>query len=221
MDEHRLPHNPIPRTTMERLPGYLNFLRMQTSPDCARISSAAIAQEMNLSAITVRKDLAYVASGRPRVGYLRGELIERIARALGGGQHNSAVVVGVGNLGHALMCYEGFANYGMRVLAGFDVDPRVVGAEIGGKTVYPIGELKPFVQRAGARIGILAVPAESAQAVCDRMVDAGIRGVLNFAPAHLRAPAGVLVRHEDFAVSLALLAAGMETGPEPAPEKRE
>ena len=206
---------------MERLPGYLNFLRMQTGPDCERISSAAIAQEMNLSAITVRKDLACVASGRPRVGYLRGELIERIAQVLGGGECNSAVVVGVGNLGHALMCYKGFSNYGMRVLAGFDVDPRIAGAEVDGKAVYPMEELAPFVQRTGARIGILAVPASGAQAVCDQMVDAGIRGILNFAPAHLRAPADVLVRHEDFAVSLALLAAGMESRADSLPEKGE
>ena len=221
MEDNRRPRCPIPRTTMERLPGYLNFLRMQTGPDCERISSAAIAQEMNLSAITVRKDLACVASGRPRVGYLRGELIERIAQVLGGGECNSAGVVGVGNLGHALMCYKGFSNYGMRVLAGFDVDPRIAGAEVDGKAVYPMEELAPFVQRTGARIGILAVPASGAQAVCDQMVDAGIRGILNFAPAHLRAPADMLVRHEDFAVSLALLAAGMESRADSLPEKGE
>ena len=221
MEDNRRPRCPIPRTTMERLPGYLNFLRMQTGPDCERISSAAIAQEMNLSAITVRKDLACVASGRPRVGYLRGELIERIAQVLGGGECNSAVVVGVGNLGHALMCYKGFSNYGMRVLAGFDVDPRIAGAEVDGKAVYPMEELAPFVQRTGARIGILAVPASGAQAACDQMVDAGIRGILNFAPAHVRAPADVLVRHEDFAVSLALLAAGMESRADSLPEKGE
>ena len=219
MEDNRRPRCPIPRTTMERLPGYLNFLRMQTGPDCERISSAAIAQEMNLSAITVRKDLACVASGRPRVGYLRGELIERIAQVLGSGECNSAVVVG--NLGHALMCYKGFSNYGMRVLAGFDIDRRIAGAEVDGKAVYPMEELAPFVQRTGARIGILAVPASGAQAACDQMVDAGIRGILNFAPAHLRAPADVLVRHEDFAVSLALLAAGMESRADSLPEKGE
>ncbi len=140
---------------------------------------------------------------------------------LGSGECNSAVVVGVGNLGHALMCYKGFSNYGMRVLAGFDIDRRIAGAEVDGKAVYPMEELAPFVQRTGARIGILAVPASGAQAVCDQMVDAGIRGILNFAPAHLRAPADVLVRHEDFAVSLALLAAGMEGRADSLPEKGE
>lgn len=207
MDANRKPE--IPRTTMERLPGYLNFLKSWECPD-GRVSSAVIAREMGLSAITVRKDLAYIASGRPRVGHLREELIERIARALGSGACRAAVVVGVGNLGHALMCYKGFAPYGMRVAAGFDVDARIVGGEVDGKPVYPMEALPAFVRRTGTRIGILAVPASGAQEACERMAEAGIRGILNFAPAHLRAPQGVRVRHEDFAVSLALLAAGVE-----------
>ena len=213
MDENQRTHGPIPRTTMERLPGYLNFLRMKTGPEYERISSTVIAQEMNLSAITVRKDLACIASGRPRVGHRREELIERITEVLGSGECSTAVLVGVGNLGHALMCYKGFEHYGMQILAGFDVDSRVVGSEINGKTVYHINNLYSFIQKNGTSIGIIAVPAPCAQEVCDRMVAAGIRGILNFAPAHLRAPANVVVRHEDFAVSLALLAVSMEKLP--------
>lgn len=195
---------------MERLPGYLNFLRMKTDPEYERISSTVIAQEMNLSAITVRKDLAYIASGRPRIGHRREELIARIAEALSGGDYSDAVLVGVGNLGHALMCYKGFEHYGMSILAGFDVDSQLIGREINGKTVYHINNLYSFVQKTGASIGIIAVPAPCAQEVCDRMVAAGIRGILSFAPAHLSAPNDVVVRHEDFAVSLALLAVSME-----------
>lgn len=195
------PRPAIPRTTMERLPGYLNFLRMKTGPEYERISSTVIAQEMNLSAITVRKDLACIANGRPRIGHKREELITRIAEVLGSSECNSAVLVGVGNLGHALLCYKGFANYGMRILAGFDVSGHLIGSEINGKTIYHINNLYSFVKRTGASIGIIAVPAPSAQEVCDRMVAAGIRGILNFAPAHLRAPNNVVVRHEDFAVS--------------------
>ena len=217
MEENQRPHGQIPRTTMERLPGYLNFLRMKTGPEYERISSTVIAQEMNLSAITVRKDLAYIASGRPRIGHKREELITRIAEVLGASECNSAVLVGVGNLGHALLCYKGFANYGMRILAGFDVSGHLIGSEINGKTIYHINNLYSFVKRTGASIGIIAVPAPSAQEVCDRMVAAGIRGILNFAPAHLRAPNHVVVRHEDFAVSLALLAVATERGEHAAP----
>ena len=98
----------------------------------------------------------------------------------------------------------------MRILAGFDVSGHLIGSEINGKTIYHINNLYSFVKRTGASIGIIAVPAPSAQEVCDRMVAAGIRGILNFAPAHLRAPNNVVVRHEDFAVSLALLAVATE-----------
>ncbi len=200
----------IPRTTMERMPGYLNYLRMKTGPEYERISSTVIAQEMNLSAITVRKDLAYIANGRPRIGHKREELITRIASLLGSSECNSAVLVGVGNLGHALLCYKGFEHYGMRILAGFDINSHFIGSEINGKTVYHINNLYSFIQRTGASIGIIAVPAPSAQEVCDRMVAAGIRGILNFAPAHLRAPHNIVIRYEDFAVSLALLAVATE-----------
>lgn len=210
MDENQRARGSIPRTTMERLPGYLNFLRMKTGPEYERISSTVIAQEMNLSAITVRKDLACIASGRPRVGHRREELIERITEVLGSGECNTAVLVGVGNLGHALLCYKGFEHYGMRILAGFDVDSKVVGSEVNGKTVYHINNLYSYIQKTGASIGIIAVPAPCAQEVCDRMVAAGISGILSFSPAHLRAPANVVIRHEDFAVSLALLAVSME-----------
>ena len=195
---------------MERLPGYLNFLRMKTGPEYTSISSAVIAQEMNLAAITVRKDLAFLAEGRPRVGHSREELIDRITEVLGSSEWNAAVLVGVGNLGRALMCYEGFEPYGMSVIAGFDVDERLVGTTINEKPVHHIDELGSFIRANGASIGIIAVPGQYAQDVCDRMVAAGIRGILNFAPTHLSAPPNVAIRHEDFAVSLALLAMSME-----------
>lgn len=195
---------------MERLPGYLNFLRMKTGPEYASISSAVIAQEMNLAAITVRKDLAFLAEGRPRVGHSREELIERITEVLGSSEWNAAVLVGVGNLGRALMCYEGFEPYGMSVIAGFDVDEKLVGTTINEKPIYHIDNLGNFIRTNGASIGIIAVPAQHAQDVCDRMVAAGIRGILSFAPAHLSAPPNVAVRHEDFAVSLVMLAMSME-----------
>ena len=195
---------------MERLPGYLNFLRMKTGPEYATISSAVIAQEMNLAAITVRKDLAFLAEGRPRVGHSREELIDRITEVLGSSEWTAAVLVGVGNLGRALMCYEGFEPYGMSVTAGFDVDRTRVGRAINDKPVYHMDDLSDFIRKNSVSIGIIAVPARYAQDVCDRMVEAGIRGVLNFAPVHLCAPPNVAVRNEDFAVSLALLASSME-----------
>lgn len=165
---------------------------------------------MNLAAITVRKDLAFLAEGRPRVGHSREELIERITEVLGSSEWNAAVLAGVGNLGRALMNYEGFEPYGMSLIAGFDVNCSLVGTFINEKPVYHIDEMQDFIRRNGASMGIIAVPAQFAQDVCDRMVAAGVRGILNFAPAHLSVPPDVVVRHEDFAVSLAMLAASME-----------
>lgn len=199
----------IPWATLERMPGYLNFLRMKTGPEYERISSTTIAEGMNLSAITVRKDLAYIACGRPRVGHRREELIARISAVLSGNACREAVLVGVGNLGRALLSYDGFARYGLKILAGFDVDRDLVGCEIRDKPVMHINHLRSFVQRTGARIGIIAVPAGSAQEVCDLLVAAGIRGIMCFASAHLFVPQDVIVRHEDFAVSLALLSISM------------
>lgn len=183
---------------------------MKSGSEYTTISSAVIAEEMNLAAITVRKDLAYLASGRPRVGHSREELIDRITEVLGSSGWNAAVLVGVGNLGRALMGYEGFEPYGMSVLAGFDVNRELIGRSIEGKPVHHIDDLQDFIQINGVSIGIIAVPAQFAQDVCDRMVAAGIRGILSFAPAHLSVPPNVVVRHEDFAVSLALLAVSME-----------
>lgn len=183
---------------------------MKSGPEYQSISSTVIAQEMNLSAITVRKDLAFIDSGRPRVGHQREELIDRISEVLGSNAWNTAVVVGVGNLGSALMSYEGFEPYGMSLLAGFDVNKSLVGTSVGGKPVRHIDDLQDFIEANGVSIGIIAVPAQFAQDVCDRMVQAGIRGILSFAPAHLNVPPNVAVRHEDFAVSLALLAVSME-----------
>lgn len=195
----------IPRATLQRLAGYLNFLRSKTGTDYERVSSAAIADSMKIPAITVRKDLAYIANGRPRVGHNRDELIERITAALGTNTCSEAVLVGVGNLGRALMCYNGFDNYGLKILAGFDVDKILMGIEILGKPVMHINYLRSFVQKTGARIGIICVPAAQAQEVCDMMVAAGIRGIMCFAPVHLFVPPHVTVRYEDFAVSLAML----------------
>ena len=190
---------------MERLPGYLNLLRKKSGEAFERISSATIAEEMNLSAITVRKDLAYFASGRPRVGYDREELIERINTLLTANDCNQAVLVGAGNLGRALLSYGGFEKYSLRILAGFDVDKGLIGTEVHGKPVLHINHLRSYVQRTGAQLGIITVPAAHAQEVCDLMVAAGITGILCCAPAHLSVPQNVVVRYEDFAVSLAML----------------
>ena len=134
-----------------------------------------------------------------------GELIDCIGRSLGSDNNNDAVLVGVGHLGRALLSYRGFEEYGVNILAGFDRDQSLHGLSVNHKPVFHIDEMEDFCRRTKAHIGIITVPAEYAQGVCDRMVSYGILAVWNFAPVHLTVPPDILVENENMAVSLSLL----------------
>jgi redox-sensing transcriptional repressor len=156
----------------------------------------------------VRKDLALVSSeaGRPRLGFAISRLMVDIEKFLGYDNLSDAIVVGAGGLGRAFLGYEGFKNNGLNVLAAFDVSPSLVGTCVAGKTIYPMAKLAEFVKRHNVKIGIITVPKQAAQEVLNAMVDAGIKAVWNFAPAPLRVPKGVVLKTEDLAASLAILA---------------
>lgn len=196
----------IPRPTLERLPKYLNYLRARSERGCAQTSSAAIARDMHLTSVQVRKDLAYITSGKPRVGYDTDQLVERLEHFLRCDSARDAVLVGAGRLGKALLSYEGFGNYHLRILAAFDSDEALSETTVHGKPVFPVSRLTSLTARLSALIGIIAVPSQSAQEVCDALVQGGVRGILNFAPVYLHVPEGVVVRNEDIAADLALLA---------------
>ncbi len=192
--------------TVQRLPGYLHFLKSLSVDEMPNVSSTVIADALGLNDVQVRKDLAAVSSGgRPKVGYITAELIHDIELFLGYHNTNSAILVGVGNLGHALMSYAGFSEYGLHIVAGFDSNPAMIGCDVKGKPVYAMEELKDFCRREAIRMAILTVPADQAQMVCDRLLECGILAIWNFASAHLQVPKNVLVRHENMACSLALL----------------
>ncbi|MGI6156968.1 MAG: redox-sensing transcriptional repressor Rex [Saccharofermentanales bacterium] len=196
-----------PRTfslqTLERLPYYLDFLK---SIDCDDVSAAAIAENFDLSDVQVRKDIAAVSSeaGRPRVGFNRRALIRDIEEVLGYRHINEAVIVGVGHLGTALINYKGFAQYGMKIVAGFDVK---VDHEtwIGDTPVFAADRMIPLIRRLNVQMGIIAVNADAAQSVCDRLIDAGIECIWNFAPVMLDTPEHIIVQNENMASSLAVL----------------
>lgn len=191
---------------LERLPGYLEYLRA-LPPEVVNVSSTAIAQALSMGEVLVRKDLAAICSiGKPKVGYCVTDLICIIEQVLGYSRTDTAVIVGAGKLGRALLDYDGFDSYGMQVIAAFDVDPQAQGAEQGGRQVLPVSQLAAFCRKNDIRIGILTVPAEQAQEVCDRMIDCGIRAIMNFAPVHLETHKGTLIKNENIAISLALLA---------------
>ena len=190
--------------TLQRLPTYLNYLK--SLDDDGNISSTEIARALGLNDVQVRKDLSSVSSGgRPKVGYNIRGLILDLKEFLGYNAVNDAVMVGCGNLGRALMSYRGSREYGLRIVAGFDVSDDIVGEEVSGKPVLPLSGLPQYCRENGIRIGVITTPAQAAQKACDLLMEGGIKAVWNFAPAHITVGEGVLVQNENMACSLALL----------------
>lgn len=196
----------VSKQTLERLPLYLNYLKSLPKDEVPNISATVIAEKLGLNDVQVRKDLAMISSGgRPKIGYITADLTADIERFLGYGNADRAVIIGAGHLGQALLCYQGFLDYGLDVVAAFDTDKRIIGAEFGGKQVLPIEKLPELCRRMKIRMGIITVPASAAQLVCDQLIESGIMAVWNFAPVYLKVPKDVLVQNENMAYSLAVL----------------
>jgi redox-sensing transcriptional repressor len=200
-------HPGIPEATVNRLPVYLRALYALADRGIATVSSEELATAAGVNSAKLRKDLSHLGSyGTRGVGYDVAYLVYQVSRELGLTQDWPVVIVGAGNLGHALANYGGFATRGFRVAALFDTDPLVVGTLIGSQVVRHADEIETVVARHGVSIGVIAVPAAAAQAVCDRLVAAGITSVLNFAPVVLAVPSGVDVRKVDLSIELQILA---------------
>ena len=198
----------ISKATIARMPLYLHFLQEENSKGAQYISSTVIAQNISVSSVLVRKDLALVSSeaGRPRLGFAISRLIVDIEKFLGYDSLSDAVIVGAGGLGRAFLGYEGFKNNGLNIVAAFDVSEKLVGTTVADKKILPLSALGEFVHEHNIRIGIITVPKHAAQEVLNQMAAAGIRAVWNFAPAPLRAPKDIVLKTEDLAASLAMLA---------------
>lgn len=196
----------IPLTTLKRLPLYVKYLKSLPQSGALNITATAIAEALELNSVQVRKDLALVSSGgRPRIGYITEDLILDIEQFLGYGDTRSAVLVGAGNLGKALLSYKGFSQYGLDIVAAFDTDPSITGTILHGTKVLQSEKLFDLCKRMNIRIGIITVPESEAQGVCDTLVQGGVLAIWNFAPVKLRVPDNVLVLNENMASSLAVL----------------
>ena len=196
----------VPAPVLKRLPRYLNYLRVKKQEGMERISSTVISTDLGLNPVQVRKDLAYVTdSGKPRTGFSVDELVRDLSVFLGHGSVKDAVLVGAGHMGTTLLAYGGFSGYGLHILAAFDVREELIGTEICGKPIFPLKRLSEMTERLCASIGIITVPAEAAQAVCDQLVAGGVQAIWTFAPVHLEVPEEIIVQNEDIAASLALL----------------
>jgi redox-sensing transcriptional repressor len=196
----------IPEATVARLPVYLRTLHGLDEVGHDTVSSDALAEAAGVNSAKLRKDLSYLGSyGTRGVGYDVALLIEQISRALGLTQRWPVVLVGVGNLGHALAGYGGFGSRGFRIAALLDADPRRVGERIAGLVVRHTSDLAAVVAGCLPCIGVIATPATAAQEIADRLVAAGVRSILNFAPCLLTVPDEVDVRKVDLALELQIL----------------
>ena len=195
----------ISKSVLKRLPGYLEYLKNLPDSGSPYISATALANALGMGEVQVRKDLAMVSDGgRPKIGYLRESLIEDIEQFLGYDNTTDAVLIGAGKLGQALMGYKGFEEYGLNILAAFDAKPAAAHTDE-GKPIYPMDQLESFCRAHKVLMGIITVPAEFAQEVCDRLIANGIKAIWCFAPGHLEVPDHILVQHENMATSLAVL----------------
>lgn len=197
----------VPPATVARLPGYLRALESLADDGVVTTSSDELAVRAGVSSAQLRKDLSFLGSyGRRGVGYEVAHLSEQVAVVLGLATQRRVVIVGIGNLGHALANYSGFADRGFAVVALVDAAPEVVGSTVAGLVVEPLEELAQIVAARDVSIGVIATPAAGAQDVCDALVAAGVAGILTFAPRALHVPERVDVRAVDVASELQILA---------------
>lgn len=192
---------------MARLPVYLRALTVLTERGVCTVSSETLALDAGVGPAMLRKDLSLLGRhGTRGVGYDVGYLVAEISRALGFAQAYGVAIVGVGNLGHALANYAGFTGRGFAVRALFDRDPTRVGELVAGVAVHHLDDLEGVLSSREVSIAVIATPASAAQQVCDRVVAAGVTGILNFAPVLLAVPVGVELRTVDLSLELQVLA---------------
>jgi redox-sensing transcriptional repressor len=194
---------PVPKAVVSRLSLYLRELQHLVRDGHQRTSSSQLGRLLGFSDAQVRKDLAYFGHfGHPGIGYRCDDLIKAIRKILGTDRDWPVAMIGTGNLGRALLGYKGFSHQGFRIVAAFDVDPERVGGQIDGVRVYHLDQLSAMADQHKIKLGMIAVPAAAAQAVADRLVAAGIEGIVNFAPVTISLPDHVRQVGVDLAIEL-------------------
>jgi redox-sensing transcriptional repressor len=197
----------LSRATVGRLSLYLRRLDELHREGAAKVSSGQLGEALGVTDAQVRKDLAYLGNlGHSGIGYPTPELIAAIRNTLGLNRTWGVALVGVGNLARALLRYAGFQRQGFRIVALFDIDPAKIGQRLENLEIHALKSMPTVIAATGAELGLLTVPADTAQAVADLLVAAGVRGVLNFAPVVLRLPSHVSLVSVDLAIQLEQLA---------------
>jgi redox-sensing transcriptional repressor len=197
----------ISEAVVRRLPIYLRYLQHLQDTNVKTVSSHELGQKLDMNPAQIRKDLAYFGEfGRKGIGYEVSYLIEKIKQILKLDRHLNVALIGAGHLGIALSNYNRYTREKLSIVAIFDNDPSKIGETVGQLPIQHIDELEQTVKKLDIRIGMITVPAPFAQGVADRLVQAGVKGILNFAPVSLRVPPDVLVRNADVTTELQALA---------------
>jgi redox-sensing transcriptional repressor len=201
------PRTEVPRAVISRLSLYLRELQQLVKLGHETISSIQLGKRLGITDTQVRKDLAYFGHfGQPGKGYVCRDLVYQIRQILGTDKIWPVALVGCGNLGQALLGYQGFSRQGFQVVAAFDTDPELVGATIGNLRIQSFSDFADVVSKMAIRLVILAVPSQAAIEAVDKIASAGVKGILNFAPVTLSVPKKVSVIDVDMAMELEQLA---------------
>lgn len=195
----------IPKVTAKRLPIYFRYLDKLSSLGIRRVSSAEMSRSLNIDPATIRRDLSYLgALGRKGYGYDVDYLIQFLREFLKQDHTTYVILVGVGNIGTALLQYDFLKNNSM-IVAAFDSDPNKMGQHINDIPIYGLGKLEEIIHKEEALVSILTVPVHAAQEVTDQLVKAGIKGILNFTPTRLQVPEEIKIHHIDLSIELQAL----------------
>ena len=196
----------ISKATLGRLPHYLEHLRKMHKKNEMYISATIIAKDLCLGEVQVRKDLNAVSgAGKPKIGYEIEELIKSIESVLGYDNLTNAVLVGAGQLGKALLNYAGFEEFGVKIMAAFDIIVKEPQLKKNQKQILPMEQFGEYCKNNNVKIGIISVNSEASQDICDMMIANGISAIWNFTPVNLYVPNGILLKQENLALSLAYL----------------
>ncbi len=196
----------LPEPTLRRLPWYLAYVTMLDNLHVEHVSSTAISKELNVDASQIAKDLSFLnIKGKTRIGYDVHQLVRELEDFLGFKKIHNAVVIGTGSLGTALMGDRGLSQYGLNIVAGFDVNKDIVGTRVGGVPVYDIAQLKERQQYNNAQIAILTVPVNHSQEAADAAIEAGIKAIWNFTPIRIKVPSDVVIANTSIYAHLAII----------------
>lgn len=196
----------LPEPTLRRLPWYLAYVTLLDNLHVEHVSSTQISKELNVDASQIAKDLSFLnIKGKTRIGYDVHKLVKELTDFLGFKKKHNAVVIGAGSLGAALMQDKGLSQYGLNIVAGFDVNPKVIGTTVCGIPVHNIDELAQRQQEYNATIAILTVPVEHSQKMANTAIDCGIKAIWNFTPFRIKAPDDIVITNTSIYAHLALI----------------